>query len=181
MSDPFIGEITAFGFDWAPRGFALCNGAMLSVPQNQALFSLLGTTFGGDGRTTFGIPDLRGRTPIGIGQHQTYNYRQGNTGGAEAVTLDVLTVPPHRHALQAATNDGNAGPPTGNIISTTVPGVTPSSHDFSSYLNTGWTADTPLNAGSVVTAGGNAAHNNMQPFSVVNFCIAMMGLYPTRG
>lgn len=184
MSDPFLGEVTTFGFDWAPYGFALCNGAILTVQQNAALFSLLGNAFGGDGSTTFALPDLRGRTPLCMGSRttstKTYQYAQGNTGGSEAVTLVVTTVPPHQHALQAASNDGGARTPAGNLLANVVPATSTSTTNFSSYLGAGWTADTALNNASVLPTGNDAPHSNMQPFSVVNFCIATMGIYPSR-
>lgn len=180
MSDPFIGEIKIWAFPWAPRGWALCDGAQLNIQQNAALYSLINYQFGGDMKTVFNLPDLRGRVPVGTG-HQLggTTYKNGDKGGAETVTLNITTVPVHGHGIVAATDNGTALPPTGNLISTVVSAST-ATGNFSSYKGSGWTADVALNAGSVTTAGADKAHSNMQPFAVVNYCIATVGNYPPR-
>lgn len=181
MSDPFIGEIKIWAFPWAPRGWALCDGAQLTIKQNAALYSLIGVQFGGDRQTVFNLPDLRGRVPVGQGrQGSDTAYVNGSVGGAETVTLTISTVPPHQHSLVAATDNGTANPPTGNFIATVVPFNTAAVGDFTSYKGNGWTPDAVLNAGSVANAGGGQGHNNMQPFTVVNYCIATAGNYPPR-
>lgn len=181
MSDYFLGEIRMFGFGWAPQGWALCNGATLNIAQNQALYTLLGTQFGGNGQTTFMLPDLRSRTPVNItGGGVTPVYQTGNTGGAETIGLVAATVPQHSHTVTAYPSLGTAIPPTGaDIASVASPGS--STANFSSYLpSSTWTADAQLNAASVSVTGGGAGHANMQPFAVVNFCISIEGLYPMR-
>lgn len=173
MSDNFIGEIRVFSFDWAPYGWALCNGATLQIQQNSALYSLLGTQFGGDGKTTFSLPDLRGRTPVyGV------NYQNvANAAGAEAVVLSTNKLPPHGHALYATTNLATGGSGKNTVLATIVPdpqGVT--RPIYSAAATTG-----SLASGSISMTGGDQPHNNMQPFAVVNFCIALTGIYPSRG
>lgn len=182
MSDYFLGEIRMFGFGWAPQGWALCNGATLNISQNQALYTLLTTQFGGNGQTTFMLPDLRGRTPVctTAGSPAVPSYQTGNTGGAETVALTAATVPPHSHTVMAYPSPGTVIPPTGADIAS-VASPSGSTANFASYLPNGtWTADAQLNAGSVTVTGGGAGHANMQPFAVVNFCISIEGLYPMR-
>ena len=166
MSEPFIGEIRAFGFNFPPRGWARCDGQLLSIAQNTALFSLLGTTYSGNGQTTFALPDLRGRVPIHQGQGPGLSNRtQGEVAGEEVHTLGVNEMPLHTHAQPASgaeqdTNrPGNAVPAKG--------GVYAASGDGSVMDPT-----TP--------AGASQPHNNMQPYLVLNYCIALQGIFPSR-
>lgn len=165
MSEPFLAEIRMVGFNFAPRGWAYCDGQILPINQNQSLYSLLGTTYGGDGRTTFALPDLRSRTPTHTGSSRTL----GSRGGAETHTLSLGEMPQHGHARRASADAA---------ASATVPGNALASYD-GGYATSG-TSDVTLPAGTVGNAGGNAAHNNMQPYLTVGFCIALQGLFPSR-
>ena len=164
MAEPFLSEIRIMSFVFAPKGWALCNGQLLPINQNQALFSLLGTTFGGDGRVNFALPDLRGRTPIHVGSGHTL----GERGGEQAHTLSIAELPTHTHVAQATTLTGNNPVPTGNILA-----------DSPSQLYAGPAALVSLNPGSVANVGGSQAHLNMQPFLTLNFCIALQGIFPS--
>lgn len=169
MTEPFIGELRCFGFNFAPRGWALCQGQLLPISPNTALFSLLGTMYGGNGQTNFGLPDLRGRTPLGFGQGPGLSPRdQGETAGTETVTLTAQQVAPHTHPAMGAT-DATAKSPAG-----TVPGYTA---DGSSYSATPSVA---MNAGMIGPNSGGQPHDNMQPYQVLNWCIALEGIYPAR-
>ncbi len=173
MAEPFIGQIIQAGFNFAPRGYATCDGQLLSIAQNTALFSLLGTTFGGDGRVTFGLPDLRGRVPIHQGQGPGLTNRtMGEASGSETVTLISSQMPMHNH-LFAATNVSGALPtPNGNFLGAT------SDSNVVFYRPT--SDGSTLNPQSIGLAGGNQPHNNMQPYLVINFCIALQGIFPSR-
>lgn len=167
MSEPFMSEIRIFSFNFPPRGWALCNGQLLPINQNQALFSLLGTTYGGDGRVNFALPDLRGRVPISMGGGHTL----GETLGEAAHTLSSAELPAHSHFLMASTaaaTTGNPGP--GLMLAPTVgsPGY---------GQPTGLTAMDPSSLSNV---GGSQAHQNMQPFLTLSVCIALQGIYPSR-
>lgn len=179
--DPFLGEVRIFSWSWAPQGWALCNGALLPTQQNPALNALLGQTYGGNGTTQFALPDLRGRTPVhmGIGQ-DGITYQQGKAGGAEAVTLTAATMPQHTHAVNAlgGTKGNFSGPKSAIPATVGVPATTTTTVNIYAAANAG--PLTQLNAGSLSTEGGGAAHNNMQPFQVLNFCIATLGLFPPR-
>ena len=160
-----------FGFNFAPRGWASCSGQLIAIQQNTALFSLLGTTFGGDGRTTFGLPDLRGRTPMNSGQGPGLNQRQlGESGGSETVTLSVTQLPPHVHqvSLPCSTDDGNAGAAKGNF-----PASTPTP-------NYATVANASMGAGTSGPSGNGQPIPIVPPFLAVNFCIALEGIYPSR-
>ena len=173
MSEPFIGEIRMVGFNFAPRGWALCDGQLLAIAQNTALFSLLGTIYGGDGRTTFGLPDLRSRVPMHAGTGPGLTPRQlGAKFGLETVTLNVTQLPAHTHAAQASSGSGNANSPIGRIWSKDA-GV-------QSATYTGNAPDGSMAANAIANAGGGQAHDNMPPVQVVNFVIALVGLYPSR-
>ncbi|PSR11125.1 MAG: phage tail protein [Bacteroidetes bacterium] len=178
-----IGEIRLFGGNFAPRSWAFCNGQLLAISQNSALFSILGTTYGGDGQTTFGLPDLRGRTAIGQGNGPGLSSRQlGEQAGTPTVTLNVNQLPSHSHTavesggLQTGTGKGDSGNPQGNYI------------DDSSIATDLFkpTGGGPIMKGgegvSVVNAntGGNQAHNNMQPYLAVYYVICLQGIYPSR-
>jgi microcystin-dependent protein len=172
MSDPFVGEIKMFAGNFAPRGWALCDGQLLAVSQNDALFSLLGTTYGGDGRTTFALPDMRGRIPIhagtgpGLSQH-----RLGEKGGSETHTLSINEVPSHTHAVQALNKPGDSGNPEDRHWAA-------SSGTPLAYSNAD--PDTDLAAEAIDGAGGNQSHYNMMPNLCINFIIALFGIYPSR-
>ena len=173
MSEPFLGEIMIVGFNFAPRGWAQCNGQILPINQNQSLFSLLGTTFGGDGRTTFALPGLRSRTPIHIGKaNGGVSHTLGQKGGAENVALLESDMPAHTHVLQASSTDGNTPVAKGNILAREVGGGYKQSPDRASFIE--------MRAGTVTNTGANQAHNNMQPFLTLKYIIALRGLFPSR-
>lgn len=165
MAEPFLSEIRIFSFSFAPRGWALCNGQLLPINQNQALFSLLGTTFGGDGRVNFGLPDLQGRTPIHTGSGHTL----GERGGEQAHTLTISEIPAHMHTLAASSSatGGNANP-TNRFLGG-------GANVYHAPAN-----PTSLTPGSLDSFGGSQAHLNMQPFLVLNFCIALQGIFPSQ-
>lgn len=168
MAEPFLSEIRIMSFVFAPRGWALCNGQLLPINQNQALFSLLGTTFGGDGRVNFALPDLRGRTPIHVGSGHTL----GERGGEPSHTISIAELPTHTHVLSASSAAGNAPVPFGpasNILASVTPTLV-----YGPANNL-----VALNAGSVTNVGGSQAHLNMQPFLTLNFCIALQGIFPS--
>jgi microcystin-dependent protein len=164
MAEPFLSEIRIMSFVFAPRGWALCNGQLLPINQNQALFSLLGTTFGGDGRVNFALPDLRARRPSHVGSGHTL----GERGGEQAHTLSISEIPTHAHVAQASTDTGNLQDPTGQVLAT-VPGRIYA--DANSLV--------ALRADTVTNVGGSQAHLNMQPFLVLSFCIALQGIFPS--
>jgi microcystin-dependent protein len=164
MSTPFLGEVKLVGFGFAPRGWALCDGQIMPINQNQTLFALLGTTYGGNGSTTFGLPDLRGRTPIHMGE----GFKTGQKGGAEGVALDVATMPAHPHPAMGTTAAGTQPLPADAVLAAT------------NNLYRQPTTLTPLHPGTVGNTGGGQAHNNMQPFLTLNFAIATSGIFPSR-
>lgn len=169
--DPFIGEIRLLGCNFAPRGWALCVGQLLSIQQNSALFSLLGTTYGGDGITTFGLPNLQGNTPIGFGQGPGLsNYALGQAGGVTSVTLLQTEMPSHTHTVSAVAAVGNSNTPGAGRLAQ-------SSIRSDLYEAT---ANTTMAATAVASAGGSQAHENMPPYLALNFCIALEGIFPTR-
>jgi microcystin-dependent protein len=166
--EPFIGQLMCVGFNFAPKGWALCNGQLLSIAQNTALFSLLGTMYGGDGRTTFGLPDLRGRAPLGFGQGPgLQSYNQGESGGSETVTLTGQQIPAHTHTVNCSSSEGDSTTPAD-----TVPAV------GGSYTATPNATMSP--AMIPPSGGGNQAHANMQPYQVQNWIIALQGIFPSR-
>jgi len=175
MTDQFVAEIRLFGFTFPPSGWALCNGQLLPISQNTALFSLLGTTYGGDGKSTFALPDLRGRAPLHVGGNQPgpglSAYLLGETGGVEHLTLLESELPAHSHQLRAATQD----PADVNIPSSTASFA--SSTGGTLYQST---ADTQLAPQALAPAGGSLPHNNLQPYLTLNFCIALQGIFPPR-
>jgi microcystin-dependent protein len=168
--EPFIGQIMAFGGNFAPRGWALCNGQLMSIAQNSALFSILGTTYGGDGVTTFGLPDLRGRLPMGWGNGPGLTPRQiGETAGAESVTLTINNMPAHNHTLACNNNAANVENPEGNVPANTQAGT--------------WSKDGPnatMNAQAIGAAGGNQPVGIEPPFQCITWMIALEGVYPSR-
>jgi len=164
MAEPFLSEIRIMSFQFAPKGWALCNGQLLPINQNQALFSLLGTTFGGDGRVNFALPDLRGRAPIHVGSGHTL----GERGGEQAHTLSISELPTHTHVLQGTTANGTVINPTNNQLGNA---------QVASYSNP--QSLVAMNASSITNTGGSQAHLNMQPFTTVSFCIALQGIFPS--
>lgn len=173
MSDFFIGEIRAFSMDWAPADWALCDGAQLSIQPNAALFAVIGTAFGGNGVTTFNLPDLRGRTPVGINPTSA-DYQRGKAGGAEGVTLTTAQIPPHNHQVQVLTAAGAVILPTGNIFSSVGGTTKPNLYAPPS------TTPLALNPATVNATAAAATHSNVQPSVVVNYCIALRGIFPPR-
>jgi microcystin-dependent protein len=170
--NPFLAEIKIFAGNFAPRGWAFCEGQLLPISQNQALFSLLGTTYGGDGRTTFALPDLRGRTPIGPGNGPGLSsYREGQQGGQEHVTLTASEMPNHGHAVRAVNTVGNNADPTGRLLANT-------SGLDREYSNA--TANTSMSSSMIANAGGNQSHENRQPFLAIYYIIALQGVFPSR-
>jgi microcystin-dependent protein len=170
MSTPFLGQISTTAFSFAPRGWALCNGQLLAINANQALFSLLGTQFGGDGRTTFALPNLQGRVPM----HTDAFNPVGQAVGAASVTLEAAHLPAHGHALNTSTELANSGVPGG-----AVPAARPRAGPVV-YAAAGSTPAVTLNDGSVGDAGGTQSHDNMQPSLGLNFIIALQGIFPSR-
>lgn len=165
MSEPFLAEIRIVGFNFAPRGWAFCDGQILPINQNQSLYSLLGTTYGGDGRTSFALPDLRGRTPFHVGDGVTLGQKKGE----ETHTLSADQMPQHDHTLKASSTAGAQPIANGNVLARSASQI---------YLN-------PTNLGamqatSVTNVGAGQTHENMSPYLAVNFCIALKGLFPSR-
>lgn len=173
MSEVFLGQVMIGGFNFPPRDFAACAGQVVTIAQNTALFSLLGTQFGGNGTTTFALPDLRARTPIGFSVSPSIPV--GRSGGAETVTLLGSNLPVHNHLVNASTAPGVNRVPAGGVHATGVHAGSPV--DLYGPATLG---DPVLGAQSVALAGGGQAHTNLQPYCVVNFCIALYGLYPLR-
>lgn len=172
MSDPFVGEIRAFPFNFAPIGWALCNGQLLAIAQNTALFSLLGTYYGGDGRSSFALPDLQASVAIGAGQGPGLSPRNvGDSGGAESVTLTHHEVPPHTHGLVVSTEPAlSRSPHSGDMLSASVDGPL--------YSTSGGGA--PHDPTMLGEAGGSHPHSNLMPSLVMHYCIALQGIYPAR-
>lgn len=166
MAEPFLSEIRIMSFNFAPKGWALCNGQLLPINQNQALFSLLGTTFGGDGRVNFALPDLRANVPIHVGNGHTL----GERGGEQAHTLSISEIPTHVHAAQGSSNDGAAAVPSGGLLAKAAP-----ANPYNSPTNL-----VALNPATLANVGGSQAHINTQPFLTLNFCIALQGIFPSQ-
>jgi microcystin-dependent protein len=172
MSDPFVGEIRMFGGNFAPRGWALCNGQLLPISQNTALFSLLGTYYGGDGKTTFALPNLQGRVPLQQGQGPGLSDRVlGELGGEQAVTLLQSEMPAHNHTVGCDSGVGTVGPPTNGMWAAGGRGR-PSAYSA--------TPNTIMAPNALAIAGGSLPHNNMQPYLCVTFIIALQGVFPPR-
>jgi microcystin-dependent protein len=166
MAEPFLSEIRIMSFVFAPKGWALCNGQLLPINQNQALFSLLGTTFGGDGRVNFALPDLRGRTPIHVGSGHTL----GERGGEQAHTLSIAELPEHVHVVNANSSPATANTPSATLLLAQSTG------------DSAWGPASNLQAmdpNTILNVGGSQAHLNMQPFLVLSFCIALQGIFPS--
>lgn len=169
MSEPFLAEVRIVGFNFAPRGWAFCDGQILPINQNQSLYSLLGTTYGGDGRTSFALPDLRGRVPIHVGSSNGTHHQLGQKSGEETHTLSAAEMPQHTHLLEGTNNPPTSDQPTGHVFARAAGTI---------YGEFG----TPqaMGNGAVANVGGSQAHDNMQPTLVLNFCIALQGLFPSR-
>lgn len=165
MAEPFLAEIRMMSFVFAPKGWALCNGQLLPINQNQALFSLLGTTFGGDGRVNFALPDLRGRVPIHVGSGHTL----GERAGEQAHTLNISELPTHVHAHNVNTGAGADGAAANTRL------VSKASHGVATERR----PDAAMAPGAIGNVGGSQAHLNMQPFLVMSFCIALQGIFPS--
>ena len=165
MPEPFLSEIRIFAFNFPPKGWAFCNGQLLPINQNQALFALLGTTYGGDGATTFALPDLRGRAPI----HHGSSFNLGQRGGEEAHTITMSEMAAHTHQTRASADAPTVGPPTNNFWA--------SNTGFTPYGSTANIAMSPTCIGNV---GGSQAHENRSPYLVLNFCIALQGIFPSQ-
>lgn len=163
MAEPFLSEIRIMSFEFAPKGWALCNGQLLPINQNQALFSLLGPTFGGDGRVNFALPDLRGRVPIHVGSGHTL----GERGGEQAHTLSIAELPTHTHVVTGSGNNADNPVPVGAAFAA------------ANNVYTSATSLTSLAPGIVANTGGSQAHLNMQPFLTLSFCIALQGIFPS--
>jgi microcystin-dependent protein len=169
--EPFLGEIRMFGFDFAPRGWALCDGRLLPINQNQALFALLGNMYGGNGTTTFALPNLQSRVPIGQGHGAGLSsYVVGQAGGSETVRLTAAQMPAHTHSVKASGSAANSTTPEGRVPARSV---------GRSYAATPDTS-TVMNANMLGAAGGGQPHANVQPYLAMNFCIAMVGIFPAR-
>jgi microcystin-dependent protein len=163
MAEPFLSEIRIMSFVFPPKGWALCNGQLLPINQNQALFSLLGTTFGGDGRVNFALPDLRGRTPIHVGSSHTL----GERGGEQAHTLNISELPTHTHVANASGANAGVNTGAGNYLAS-------SNNAYSTPINL-----TSISPSTITNVGGSQAHLNMQPFLTLSFCIALQGIFPS--
>jgi microcystin-dependent protein len=172
MSESYVGEIRMFGGTFAPVGWALCNGALIAISDNDTLYNLIGTTYGGNGTTNFALPNLMGRLPIHAGQGTGFqNYSLGETGGLEQVTLGINQLATHGHTLVASTDTANASGPGGNVLSGTV--------NTQPYLTAAGAE--PLNSASLTSIGGSLPHDNMMPFLCINFIISLYGIYPSQG
>jgi microcystin-dependent protein len=166
MAEPFLAEIRIMSFAFPPKGWALCNGQLLPINQNQALFALLGTTYGGDGRVTFALPDLRARTPIHVGG----GHPIGERAGEQAHALSAAELPSHTHVARAAGAKATTPVPNGNMLATSK----------GSNVYAAPSSLTPLSAATVADVGGSQAHPNVQPFVTLSFCIALQGIFPSR-
>lgn len=174
MAQPFVAEIRMFGFNFAPKGWAQCNGQLLPISQNTALFSLLGTNYGGDGKSNFGLPNLQGSAAVDAGQGPGLSdYVLGQTGGVQTVTLTTQEMPLHQHAVNASGNNADQNTPVGNVWATGRVGRAA----VNLYSGAG---GTNMNPTALSPAGNSQLHDNMPPYQVVNFCIAMQGIFPSR-
>lgn len=172
MADPFIGEIKLVPYNFAPRGWAFCDGTLLSIAQNTALFSLLGTMYGGNGQTTFALPDLRGRAALGVGQGPGLSpYSQGQEAGLEAVTLIPSEMPIHTHPFNVSSSPGTVATPTDGFPATAAGNI------GNAYADT---ANATMPANAVGGAGGSLPHVNQQPYLTLNYIIALQGVFPSR-
>ena len=172
MGQPFVGEIRMFGGNFAPAGWAFCSGQLMPISENETLFNLIGTTYGGDGQETFALPDLQGRIPIHAGQGPgiSQSYQLGESAGAESVTLTVSQMPIHTHALIASSDPGNATSPGGNLLA----------NPFNTFPYFPASGALQLSAQTLQPAGGSQPHDNMMPFLCVSFIISLFGIFPSQ-
>lgn len=173
---PYISQISMFGFTYAPVHWALCDGAQIAINDNQSLYALIGTNFGGDGRVNFALPDFRGRVPVNLGNSHPYSFQIGQGGGYEAVNLNAQTMPSHDHNVYAVLESDtstNTSDPAGKMLATS-----PAGKEFYNTLES--STMMPMSPQAVSSVGGDQAHFNMQPSLVVNFCIALQGYFPPR-
>jgi microcystin-dependent protein len=174
MANPFVGEILLVGFNFAPNAFAVCAGQLLSISQNTALFSLLGTTYGGDGKTTFALPDLQGRIPIHAGQGPgMQDYILGESDGSETVTLLTTEMPAHTHAVNCSGAPGGVTTPVGGVPARATAGTTP-------YAPAGSALSQQMSLSTAQPSGGNLPHNNIMPYQALLWVISMQGVFPAR-
>jgi microcystin-dependent protein len=166
MASPFLGQIMMASFNFPPKGWALCNGQTLPINQNQALFSLLGTTYGGDGRTTFALPNLQGRVPLHFGNGITL----GDRGGEESHTLSIAELPAHQHGVIGSSNAADSASPVGSFLT---------DNGNTDFVGTG-AINTTLSSAAVINDGGGQPHENRSPFLALTFVIALTGIYPSR-
>lgn len=180
MAQAYVGEIRMVGFNFAPQNWALCDGQLLSIAQNTALFALLGTFYGGNGQSTFGLPDLRGRVPISQGQGLGLsNYVVGETGGVEGVTLTVTNMPSHNHLVNVNSQPANQTDPTKGILAAVNNAAPRDPALYPAYTNAAQTGTMPPTA--IANTGGSQPHENRQPFLAINFIICLYGIFPSRG
>jgi microcystin-dependent protein len=176
MSNPFVGEIRIFPFNFAPKGWAMCDGQLLPISQNTALFSLLGTNFGGDGKSNFGLPNLEGRAPMFYGSGPGLTpHVIGEVSGEPNVTLTSVQMPVHNHAAAGDTSTATSNSPFNNL-----PAVPAVNRRLLNQMYSVMGPNVPMLAGNALSAGGGSAHNNLQPYLVLNFCIALQGIFPAR-
>jgi microcystin-dependent protein len=177
MAEPFLAQIEAFAFTFAPKGWALCNGQLLPINENQALFSLLGTTYGGDGRVNFALPDLRGRVPAHMGQ----NLILGQRAGEEAHTLTLAEMPAHTHSVNADSTAGAANKPTTSTVLGLSSGTSSTGQALAiNAYGSSATNASPLDPRTISSLGGSQPHLNQQPYLTLSYCIALVGIFPSR-
>ena len=168
MATPFLGQLMAVAFNFPPRGWAFCNGQILAINQNQALFALVGTYYGGNGTTNFALPNLQSRTPVGMGQGPGLSpYNIGQLGGEESHTITQSEMPQHIHFVSASSAAGSVAVPAGNLLG-----------NSAMYINT--PLDSSLAPGFIANSGGSQPHTNLEPYLVINWCIALQGIFPSR-
>lgn len=179
MSSPFLAEVTMFGFNFPPKGWAFCNGQLMSISQNTALFSLIGTYYGGDAKSTFALPNIQGMAVLGQGQSPgTSQYSVGETTGTEYETLLTSEIPAHNHSFTATSTAGTTLTSSGNQLAQAFSGGKQASYT-GNYLNAN-AANVTMSPAATNVTGGSQPHNNMQPYLTLNFCIALQGVYPPR-
>ena len=172
MGQPFVGEIRLFAGNFNPAGWAFCNGQLMPISENDILFQLIGTTYGGDGQTTFNLPDLQGRFPLHAGSRNGSSYVNGQAAGVESVTLTTQQIPQHNHAFLASTDPGSLPSPANNVLGALSP--------VSIYKPSAAAPSNAMNAQSIGVAGGNQPHDNMHPYLCVSFIISLFGVFPTQ-